>query len=225
MKIKGVYKRKDGRWEARFKKGIDEHGKTLYGAVYGDSKESVIKKRDDITGQCEREENANRQMNLLILGAGSHGRNVKEVAESLRVFKKISFLDDRMAGNDILGKCKDALKFLNDYPAACIAIGDNVKRKKWAKFLKNSGLIFPNIISPSADISPKAEFGEGVVALAHCTVGEAKIGDFCILASNGLIGIDSNIGDYCHIDEGGVVPKKTRVPEKTWVKSGEIYGK
>ncbi len=30
-----IYKRKDGRWEARYRKGRDEHGKIIYGYCYG----------------------------------------------------------------------------------------------------------------------------------------------------------------------------------------------
>ena len=224
-RIKGVYKRKDNRWEARYKKGIDENGRAIYGAVYGDSQDEVVRKRAEITGCAAEQNRPDRHLNLLILGAGSHGRNVKEVAESLRIFHKISFLDDRLTGDDILGKCSEAMKFATEYPCACIAIGDNRKRKKWAQFLKERDFILPCIIAPTANISPKAVIGEGVVALPHCTVGEAVIGDFCILASNSLVSIDSEVGRFCHIDEGGICPKKSRVAECVWIKSGEVYGK
>ena len=30
-----IYKRKDGRWEARYLKSIDKDGKRTYGSVYG----------------------------------------------------------------------------------------------------------------------------------------------------------------------------------------------
>ena len=50
MKEKLVYQRKDGRWEARYKKGVSQEGKTLYGAVYGSTKEEVLKRRSLITG-------------------------------------------------------------------------------------------------------------------------------------------------------------------------------
>lgn len=224
-KVKGVYKRSDGRWEARYKRGLNEKGQTLYSAVYGSSEEEVIRKRAEITGNLEETHARDHRLNLLILGAGSHGRNVKEVAESLRIFNRICFLDDSATGEDIIGKCKDAAKLSSSFPCACIAIGDNKKRKKWAKFLKERSFYMPNIIASSADISPKAVMGEGVVALPHCTIGEAQIGDFCILASNSLVSIDSKLGAFSHVDEGAVCPKKSRVPEGTWVKSGEVWRK
>ena len=221
-----VYERKDGRWEARYKKGISPEGKTLYGAVYGDSKEDVIKKRAYIVGE-DREliPELPSELNLLILGAGSHGRNIKEIAESLRIFKKISFLDDKVTGEDILGKCKDALDFRGEYGCAFVAIGDNEMRKKYARFLKERKFILPNIISPAATVSPKVKLGEGIAILPQSTVYESEIGDFCILASNSLVNIDARLGDFTHIDCGGIVLKDARVPAETMIESGEIYGK
>lgn len=40
-----IRKRKDGRWEARFPKGKNEKGKTIYGAVYGSTYKEVKEKR------------------------------------------------------------------------------------------------------------------------------------------------------------------------------------
>ena len=110
-RLKGVYKRNDGRWEARYVKGYSENGRAVYGAVYGQSEEEVVKKRNEIFSITEEEKPAPAKMNLLILGAGSHGHSVKEIAESLRVFQKISFLDDKETGEDIIGKCSEALNF------------------------------------------------------------------------------------------------------------------
>lgn len=223
--LKGVYKRKDGRWEARYVKGISENGRRLYGAVYGKSEEEVLAKRTKLVGDAEEPQTMPTKLNLLILGAGSHGRNVKEIAESFRIFHKISFLDDQATGEGIIGTCKEAIKFKGEYGCAFVAIGDNKKRKKYAKFLKERNFLLPSIISPSATISPQAEIGEGVAILPQSTVGDAQIGDFCILASNSLVNIDAKVGAFSHIDCGGIVLKNDKVPAGTWVKSGEIYKK
>ena len=44
-KGENIYKRKDGRWEARYVKGKDQNGKTLYGYVYSHSYRDVRNKR------------------------------------------------------------------------------------------------------------------------------------------------------------------------------------
>ncbi len=36
-----IHKRKDGRWEARYKKGIDANGKTVYGSIYANTYREV----------------------------------------------------------------------------------------------------------------------------------------------------------------------------------------
>jgi len=79
--------RKDGRYEARYVKGRDENGKIIYGYCYGHSYEEAETKRDALMGR----EYVMRDLNLLILGAGSHGEEVMELAQSLRVFQKIRF--------------------------------------------------------------------------------------------------------------------------------------
>ncbi len=48
-----IRKRKDGRWEARFPKGKDTNGHTIYGAVYGSSYKEAKEKRRQIQGNAQ----------------------------------------------------------------------------------------------------------------------------------------------------------------------------
>ncbi|MBO5239336.1 MAG: hypothetical protein J6B50_11280 [Lachnospiraceae bacterium] len=222
-KLKGVYKRNDGRWEARYVKGYSANGRAVYGAVYGQSEEEVIKKRNELFSITEEVKPAPVKMNLLILGAGSHGRSVKEIAESLRVFQKISFLDDNETGEDIIGKCSEALNFKYEYPCAFVAIGNNEIRKKYANFLKECNFLIPNIISPAANISKDAKIGEGVAIMPQSTVNNAEIGNFCILASNSLVNYGCTIGSYSHIDCGGIIQKGKKLPDGFMVGSRDVF--
>lgn len=43
-----IYKRKDGRWEARYLKSIDKDGKRTYGSVYGKTFDEAKNKQDEI---------------------------------------------------------------------------------------------------------------------------------------------------------------------------------
>lgn len=47
-----IRKRKDGRWEARYPKGTNNSGKTIYGSVYADSYREVKQKRENIQKTC-----------------------------------------------------------------------------------------------------------------------------------------------------------------------------
>lgn len=222
-KANGIYRRADNRWEARYKKGVDENGRARYGSVYGATREEAEEKRRAIIGDPGDARMAT-ELNLLILGAGSHGREVCEVARALRVFHKISFLDDAAEGEDIIGKCKDALSFRNEYPLAFVAIGDNGKRRKYAEFLKERNFLIPTLVSPAAVVSPMAEIGEGTFVYPQGNIGAAKVGAFCIITPNGLVNAEAVVGDYSRIDNGAVVRKGAKVPEGTWAQIGEVVG-
>lgn len=64
---------------------------------------------------------------LLIIGAGGHGKVVKEVAEAVG-YDKIAFLDDNSA--EAVGKIADAKQFVQEYQAAVVGIGNNKFRSK-----------------------------------------------------------------------------------------------
>lgn len=218
-----VYQRKNGQWEARYKKGTSESGRTLYGTVFGKTKEEAIERRIALLGYDPNGPIIASQMNLIILGAGTHGRDVKELAESLHIFQKISFLDDNIKGDNILGKCSDVEFFRQGYPCAFVAIGDNEKRKYYGELLLQKHFLVPSLVSPNAVISPNAKIGAGTVVMAQGNVGAAEVGSFCIITPNGLINADATVGNYSRVDSGGMVLKNVTVPELTWIKPGQIY--
>lgn len=50
-KGENIYKRKDGRWEGRYKKGVAENGRTCYGSCYGKTYREVKEKLE----KCKRQ--------------------------------------------------------------------------------------------------------------------------------------------------------------------------
>jgi len=218
----GIYQRKDNRWEARYKKGIGPNGRAIYGSVYGSSREEVEKKRSELVGNsptCY----VPTELNLLILGAGSHGRDVKEIAESLHIFQKIRFLDDKVEAEDVIGKCKDAIRFKGEYSCAIVAIGDNKKRKKLADFLISMNYILPKLVSPTAIISQNAIVGNGTVIMSQANIGASEIGGGCIIAPGCNVSSDTTINQYSRVDTAAVIPKGARLPAGSWIKSGTVY--
>ena len=49
-KGENIYKRKDGRWEGRYKKGVASNSRTIYGSCYGKTYREVKEKLED----CKR---------------------------------------------------------------------------------------------------------------------------------------------------------------------------
>ena len=223
--LKGIYKRNEGRWEARFKIGVNENGRAIYRSVYAKTKDEVIARRKAILGEVpEKKSNPKPlELNLLILGAGSHGKDIYEIAQSLHIFRDIKFLDDKVEGENVIGKCKNVVDFRQKYPCAFIAIGDNKIRRKYGELLREYNFLLPSMVSPAAFISPTAQIGDGVAILPLARIGDAEIKDFSIVASNGVVNSSAVVDKYCHIDSGAIVKKASKVRAGTWVKSGEIY--
>ncbi len=164
-----------------------------------------------------------RQMNLLVLGAGSHGHAVKETAERLGVFRQIAFLDDKVEGAHVLGKCSEYRSFTDRFPCAFVAIGDNAVRERLMKQLKESGYIIPRLISPDAVVSPSAEIGEGSVVLPQSTVNAAaQVGNGCILSTGSITDYGAVIKDFVLIESAAMITKDSVVEEKAVVESGEV---
>lgn len=94
-------------------------------------------------------------MNLLILGAGGHGRVVKETAEAMGVYDTISFLDDR--NPNAIGQLDDYKAFRDRFDSAFVAIGDNKLRSQWLEKLRLAGYQVPVLIHPRAYVSPSRQ--------------------------------------------------------------------
>lgn len=194
--------RKDGRFEARYEKGRASNGRILYGYCYGQTYEEAENKRSVITGK----KRALKTLNLLILGAGSHGVEVLELARELRVFNMISFLDDDCTKQNTIGVCGGFHKYLKDYSAAIPAVGDANLRMRWLQELSNAGFAIPTLIHPSAVISASARIDCGSVVCARATIGTGVIvGRGCIISSGATIDRNVILNDWSYVECGETV--------------------
>lgn len=196
-----IRQRTDGRYEARYICGRDNQGHAIYGYCYGKTYEEAKEKREEMlllnVGP--------RQMNLLILGAGMHGQEVFEIANSFRIFDKIRYLDDKVEDEKVIGRCIDLGKYIDEYSIAIPAVGDNTLRKKWFQSLACTGFIIPTLVHLSASVSSLADIGKGTVVCAGAVIGAGAL-----------------IGKGCIIDSGAIVEKGARVPDWTLVNCGEV---
>ena len=198
-----IRQRTDGRFEARYPKGRDQRGRIIYGCCYGRTYEEAAQKREDILRQaCPV-----REMNLLILGAGSHGTELRELARSLNVFRRVEFLDDDPA-KGALGPCGHLEQYVREFPIAIPAVGNQALRMRWMAELVQAGFVLPVLIHPTAVVSTNAVIGYGSVVAARATVGPgAVIGKGCILSSGATIGRNTELPDWTLVDCGQVIAK------------------
>lgn len=163
-------------------------------------------------------------MKLLILGAGGHGRVVRETAQAMNLFEEIAFLDDNAA--DALGKLEELPRFLEEFDCAMVAMGNPRLRREQQTRLEKLGAKLPPVIHPRSMVSPSAKIGEGTVIMAGAVVQtNAVIGCGCILSAGAIVDHDARLGDYCHINAGAMVPSMAEVPENTKVDYGEVFSR
>jgi len=164
---------------------------------------------------------------LLILGAGGHGKVMAEAAEAKGVWNKIALLDDRFAILDgslrwpVLAKIDKAERFVSEYSHAIVAIGDFRKRLEWLDMLSSLGFRIPTLIHPTAWVSPSASLAEGCVVMANATVqADARLGRGCIVNTGASVDHDCQIGDGVHICPGVSLGGDVSVGHGSWLGIG-----
>ena len=158
---------------------------------------------------------------LLLVGAGGLGRVVLEHAGQLY---KCAFLDDgplkKVDGVPVIGKTDEMENFFPEYKLLLVTIGNNAIRQSFYEKAESIGYIFPNIIVPSAYISPHAIIGTGNIILNNAVIqNNARVGNGCILNPGVEAHHDSTIGNYCLIYTNSVVRSLTHVGDRVWVGS------
>ena len=163
---------------------------------------------------------------LLLVGSGGFGRVVLEHASQ---HYNCAFLDDGdtkvVDGVSVIGKTSEMSSFYPEYKLLLVTIGNNVLRERLYKEAATIGYTFPNIIHPTAYVSPHAHIGIGCVILNNVVVqNNARCGDGCILNPGVELHHDSAIGNYCLIYTNSVVRSLTAVGDRAWIGSTVTIG-
>lgn len=158
---------------------------------------------------------------LLILGAGQFGLMVKEIAESMRCFDKIDFLDDRSPL--AVGKLGDAVSFAGEYSCAVVAIGNPDVRLALLEHLA-AQFALPVIASPAAFVSPSARLSPGVIVEPMAVVqANSSVALGAIIGSGAVVRHNAEVGEVCQIDCNAVVMSGSAVSPKTKVQACTVY--
>lgn len=165
-------------------------------------------------------------MDLLILGAGGHGKVVKEVAETTGKYNRITLLDDLYDGSnpDVIGKFSDYEKFASQFAHVFVAVGNSAIRKQWQVRLTTVGFEIPILIHADSYVSSSSVVDVSTVVMPKAVVqSNVRIGKGCIISAGAIVDHDASVGDYCHINAGAVVAVGRRVPDSMKVDYGEVY--
>ena len=168
-------------------------------------------------------------MPLLILGAGGHARVLAETAVAHGGFSCIAFLDDQfgsidsLMGMPLLGplhRCSDPA-ILHEFPAALVGIGDASTRLHWLEQLTCIGYQLPQLIHPTAWVSPSACLGPGVVVFAQAAVqAQAVLGAGAILNTGCSVDHDAHLAEGVHICPGARLAGDVHVGARSWIGIG-----
>lgn len=160
---------------------------------------------------------------LLLVGAGGFGRVVSELA---RRDYDCAFVDDGVAigtkvcGIAVVGDTSNLQKLFTAYKRLIVTIGNNAVRERVYDAAKSIGYSFPNLISPSAYVSPYAELGWGCVLLNHTVVQNgSSVGNGVLLNPGVEIHNDCSVGDYALVYTNSVVRTYAKVGRRVRIGS------
>lgn len=146
---------------------------------------------------------------LLLVGAGGFGRMVAE--QAMRQYD-CAFVDDgqsvgaAICGIPVVGGIADLPELRKGYDLLVVGIGNNGFRAQVYGKAKALGYGFPNIIAPSAYISPFSKVGSGCVVLQNaCVQNGATVGNGVLLNAGTEIHCDATVGDYALIYTNSVI--------------------
>jgi acetyltransferase EpsM len=163
---------------------------------------------------------------LIIYGAGGHGRVVVDAALSAG-WTIQSWIDDHpasatqweipiIASKDVLWRKLISRMFI-------VAIGDNRVREEVFRRLCELELIPALVIHPSAVISQFARIGAGTVVMADVVVNPvASIGENCILNTACSIDHDCSVGPHAHLCPGVRLAGMVVVGAGTMIGTGAV---
>jgi UDP-N-acetylbacillosamine N-acetyltransferase len=164
--------------------------------------------------------------NLIIIGAGGHGRVAADCARSMKAFSSIQFLDENFPERttnldwSIIGKSDEWSKYKKD-AVFFVAIGNNEQRMKLLSILKADNVKITNLIHPNATLSKTVEIGVGNCVFAHAVVNAATvIADGCIINTSATIDHDGKLNNGVHISPGANLAGQVEIGKLTWIGIG-----
>ena len=144
-----------------------------------------------------------------MVGAGGFGRMV---AEQAMLRYNCVFVDDgqavgaKICGIPVFGGIADLPVLRKDYDLLVVGIGNNQFRAQVYEKAKELGYAFPNIIAPSAYVSPYARIGCGCVVLQNaCVQNGASVGNGVLLNAGTEVHCDAAVGDYALVYTNSVI--------------------
>lgn len=146
-------------------------------------------------------------VDIVIIGAGGHGRDCHQLLDDLRadggeVPNLLGYLDDSpaLAGQEVQGlPVLGGLTWLSGRRVgAVLGVGHPKSRQSVQRRAAEVGVReWPRLIHPRACVTSRAVLGEGVYVGALTFIGpNARLGDWAVLNVGASVGHDVQVGPY-----------------------------
>lgn len=163
---------------------------------------------------------------LIIIGAGGYAKSVLDSLDRDR-YELVGFIDERLDKNEHMGYpvLAHGIEGIVDpgHYVYFIAIGSDPKRRVWFGRLKDRGLSLITVRDRSADVSPRAEIGEGCFIGKNAIVNSmATIGCNSIVNTFGLVEHGCTVGNHTNLSTKSVINGDVVVGDGSFVGSGAV---
>ena len=168
-------------------------------------------------------------MQVVIIGAGGHGRVVLDIVRTAGVYEPVGFVDASPSnqgatvdGLPVFGSANVLSKLRQQgIDSAIVAIGECRARIRYAQLLDEHGFTLINAIHPVATVSKTAQLGKNNVIAAGAIVGtHARVGNSTILNTGCVVDHECELDEGVHVCPGTKLAGRVRVGRGTWVGIG-----
>lgn len=162
-------------------------------------------------------------MILGIYGSGGSGREVKEIAETIKKWDEIVFIDDTIKSDEFKGIKRMPFSmfqqmYSNKQAVVVIALGEPQYKFALYNKVKNAGYSLENVIHPTAVISPSAKLGKGIIIKAGAVVSvDTVIEDNVCLEQYVVVAHDVMIHAHTQISAFVMLAGHCEVGEETFI--------
>jgi UDP-perosamine 4-acetyltransferase len=168
-------------------------------------------------------------MDIVLIGAGGHGRVVLDILRAEKKYNPVGFLD---ADAQLTGQTIDGLPVMglpNLLPklksqkirGAIVSIGDNHARLSYAKKVLEQGLELVSAIHPMSHVSPLARVGRNLVVAPGAVIGTAAhLGESVIVNTSAVVDHECEIGSGVHICPNAALAGRVHIGHETFVGLG-----
>jgi sugar O-acyltransferase (sialic acid O-acetyltransferase NeuD family) len=159
-------------------------------------------------------------MDVVLIGAGGHGKVVLDILRAQGQHRAVGFLDadpaitgTRIGDLPVLGQINHLPKLAKQkIKGAIVSIGDNRVRLSYARMVMEHGLELINAIHPAAVVSSSARLGKNIVIAAGAVINpEASIADSVIINTAAIIEHECEIAWGVHVCPGAALAGRVRV--------------